>query len=122
MKRPLVASLIGSSLPRTSGLLCLQVRPVRARAGGAALPVAARQREPGLPRQDQEGKVPSTQGDLPQSLHREDVLQTRRKLHAGVILILALGVIVLFHLRIAGSREMKHRMLGIAPAQAIRLF
>lgn len=66
---------------RSSRLLCLQVRPVRAGAGGAALPLAPREREPRLPQEDQERKVSHLQGDRPPSRHRANVLQTGRKLH-----------------------------------------
>lgn len=69
---------------RSSRLLGVQVRPVRARGGGAAVPVAARQREPRLPRQDQEGEEHAAQGDLPPRGHRQHVLQTRRTLQTRV--------------------------------------
>lgn len=72
------------SVLRPGRLLGLQVRPVRAGGGGAAVPVAARQREPRLPQEDQEGEETHPQGDRPPRRHRTDVLQTRRALHARV--------------------------------------
>ncbi|KOB75580.1 Sluggish A, isoform A, partial [Operophtera brumata] len=52
------------------------VRAVRAGARGAALPVAPRQREPRLPREDQKREGPHSKGDLTPCLYWTDVLQT----------------------------------------------
>lgn len=71
-------------LRRPSRLLGVQVRAVRAGGRGAAVPVAARQREQRLPRQNQEGEETHLQGDHASSLHRPNVLQTSGSLHARV--------------------------------------
>lgn len=69
---------------RSSRLLRVQVRPVRAGGGGPAVPVAARQREPRLPRQDQEREGPPSERDSAPRRHRPDVLQASGQLQASV--------------------------------------
>lgn len=71
-------------LSRSSRLLRLQIRTVRPRPGGAALPVPAGEREPRLPQENQEGEETHSQRNRPPSGHRPNVLQACRALYARV--------------------------------------
>ncbi|KAI5632198.1 proline dehydrogenase domain-containing protein [Phthorimaea operculella] len=89
----------------SSGLLRVQVRPLRPSPRGAPIPLPACQRKPRFPCQDQEGKEPTPEGDRPSHRHRPGLLQTRRELHSGLSSYCSFSRICL---RVVGCQDQEH--------------